>query len=154
MNRKWIVTHALFAFFISTQLCAAANAPIQRIDVVNILGTPGSSQTDVVVNFYNDGVSTPCYTAKLPFNGAATVLVGTGYNCAALVNTLSVTPKSGPIGTLPTYEAPIYPTYISTTNYLNQITVSENTPPVFDPSNGGLLAPGTIKTNVVSHLSY
>ena len=153
MNRQWI-THVLFAFFMSTQLCAAANAPIQRIDVVNILGTAGSSQTDVAVNFYNDGVSTPCYTAKLPFNGAATILVGVGYNCASLVSSLSITPKSGPTGTVSIYEAPIIPTYISTTNYLNQVTVSENTPPLFDPGNGGLLASGTIQANVVSYLSH
>ena len=57
MKMKWIVTNTLAWIFVSTHLFATANAPIQRIDVVNLLsnstggGSGGVTPTPVTVSF-------------------------------------------------------------------------------------------------------
>ncbi|MFT4060449.1 MAG: hypothetical protein QM652_12980 [Legionella sp.] len=136
----------LFIALANTAL--AANAPIQRVDAVNMLGISNGSATSVVVSFYN-GVSTPCYTKTLAYLGAITVLSGVGQACVSPITSVNVTPVAGSFGA--TYETPVTPTSISNTQYSTQITISQNTPPVYDPSNGSLLLSGTLQVTTVTN---
>lgn len=151
MNNKWIVSTALFALVVSTQLFAAANAPIQRVDVVNLLGAiGGATPTSVVVAFKNDlGVS--CLTTTLPYQGAISVLAGKGQTCGSVVTSLSVTPMDGSMGAV--YETPISPTPISSSLYSTQAIISQYSAPSFDPNSGELVSPGTLQVGTVSHLA-
>lgn len=146
MKNKGMMLGALLTLASSTQ---AANAPIQRVDVVNLLGT-GALISSVVVSFSN-GVSTPCVTKTLPYLGAITVWAGTGQTCVTPISTITVTPVTGTAGAL--YEAIPIMTSISTTMYSSQLTISQSTSPMFDPSNGSLLISGTAQATVVSNLS-
>ncbi len=138
MKRKGILSHTLLGLVFSHSLLAG-NAPIQRIDVVNLLGANGSVATPVTFSFEN-GPTTPCYTTTLPYQGRITVWAGVGLACIAPITNIVVTPVVGPSGTV--YSAP-NPVSINTNYYLNQVTVSENAPPTYDPTNGALLLPGT-----------
>jgi hypothetical protein len=147
MKSKGKFSLALIAL---TNTALAANAPIQRVDVVNMLGVAGGSATSVVVSFYN-GVSTPCYTKTLAYLGAITVWAGVGQVCVSPITSVNVTPVVGSSGAI--YETPASPTNISGTQYSTQITISQNTSPVFDPTNGSLLLPGTIQAVTVTNLA-
>ncbi|MDR3502151.1 MAG: hypothetical protein P4L79_06160 [Legionella sp.] len=138
MKRKGILIHTLLGLVVSTGLFAG-NAPIQRIDVVNLLGANGSVPTSVTLSFEN-GPTTPCFTATLPYQGRITVWAGVGQACIAPITNIVVTPVIGPHGTVYTEPSPVG---VSTNYYLNQLTVSENVPPTYDPTNGALVMPGT-----------
>ena len=153
MRRNWMVYTALSIMSISTNLFALGNAPIQRVDVVNLLwnsaagGNGGLTNTTVTVAFNNGGVK-PCFTTTLPFQGAITVLAGIGQACVAPVNDIAITPLAGPIGLV--YQAPADAT-ITTTYYSTQIVIGQFTAPVFDPTNATLLSPGTVLATITNH---
>ncbi len=152
MIKKWILCISLFALTASTNLFALANAPIQRIDVVNLLsnnigGSSGLTDTNVVLAFSNGG-STPCFTTTLAFKAAVTVLAGIGQACVAPISDIAITPLAAPIGLV--YVAPTDPS-ITTGFYSSQMVISQLTPPVFDPSNGTLLATGTVIASITNH---
>lgn len=153
MKKKWIMTNILFYFFVSTNLFATANAPIQRIDVVNMLwnsaggGSGGLTPTPVTIAFQNGGAR-PCFTTTLRFLGTATVWVGIGQPCVTAVTSAVITPS----GTNPVYSAPEAPTVINGTLYSTQITISQALAPTFDPDSGLLLTEGTAMATTVSHL--
>jgi hypothetical protein len=148
MKSKWIVINAVLALIVSAKFATAANAPIQRIDVVNMLGDLGGSATSVVVSFSN-GVSTPCFTKTLPYLGAITVWAGTGQVCVTPVTSIMVTPVAGATGAI--YDTNPVPTNLTGTQYSTQITISQNTAPIFDPNNGSLLIAGTVQATAVTN---
>lgn len=149
MKRKWLIILALLAPITSVNLFAA-NAPIQRIDVVNILGNSsgGVTETPVVLSFDNGG-SAPCFTTTLAFQGATTLWAGIGQSCVSAVTSLTVTPIAGS-GSGTVYVAPPIST-INNTFYSAQITIAQNTPPQFDPSDGSITTAGTVLVTTVSH---
>lgn len=136
MKRNGILT--LLGLVFSTSLFAG-NAPIQRIDVVNLLGANGSVPTAVTLSFEN-GPATPCFTATLPYQGRITVWAGVGMACIAPITSILVNPVIGASG--PVYTSPS-PVELSSNYYLSQLTVSENAAPQYDPTNGDLVMPGT-----------
>lgn len=144
MNRHGIKTVALiFLMVVSSQVQALA--PIQRIDVVNMLWNPngtgsvaGLTPTSVVVAF-NNGGSRPCFSSTLLFQAGVTVLAGTGQPCVAAITTVTVTPVAGPGGLV--YAAPS-PISITGSYYSNQLIITNLTDPVFDTTNGAVATPG------------
>src|SRR5438445_5608750 len=149
MKRKAFFARVLLAVLASTQVYAVTK--IQRIDVVNLLwnqngtsGIPGLTPTSVVVAFNNGGAK-PCYTNTLSFQGATTVLAGTGQVCIAAVTSISVTPVAGPAGTV--YAAPsnfaITGSYFATQIIINQLTA-----PTFDSTNGSVVTQGTVQATI------
>jgi hypothetical protein len=116
-------------------LNANVTPPVQRIDVVNMLWNPNSTggaagltPTSVVVAFDNGGAK-PCYSTTLAFEGAATVLAGTGLPCATAIASVSVTPVAGPAGAV--YAAPT--AYATDPNfYASQLVLTNATSPVFE----------------------
>lgn len=143
MNGKWNI---LFVLAVSVKLYAA-NAPIQRIDVVNLLGVGGATPTSVAISFSN-GVSTPCFSTTLPYLGALTVWVGVGQACTSAITAVTVIPTGANL----VYSAPTNPNPINGAQYLTQIAISQNTAPVFDPNTGSLLTLGTTQVNAISNL--
>lgn len=146
MNRNKMILHGIFALSMSINLFAA-NAPIQRIDVVNLLGAGGSVPTSVTVAFEN-GVATPCFTTTLPYQGTITVWAGAGQTCGLPIINVVVTPASGAGGTV--YSSP-NPVAVSSNYYLTQLAISQNTAPIFDPNNGALLMAGTTQIGMMSY---
>lgn len=145
MKNKWVIQSVL-AMLVN---CVwAANAPIQRIDVVNMLGS-GGSVSSVVVSF-STGVATPCVTKTLPYLGAMTVWAGTGQACTTPITSVIITPVvvsgNAIYGTTPVL------TSVNNTLYSTLITINQATAPAFDPSNGALLIPGTLQALVENHL--
>ncbi len=153
MKRNWKIYTALSILSISTNLFALANAPIQRIDVVNLLwnsavgGNGGLSNTAVTVAFNNGGLK-PCFTTTLPFQGSITVWAGIGQTCVAPINDIAITPIAGPLGLV--YQAPADST-ITTTYYSTQMVIGQFTAPVFDPTNATLLSPGSVLATITNH---
>lgn len=141
----------VLAFIASGNLFALANEPIQRIDVVNTLGTPGSVTPTPVSIAVSNGGSAPCFTTTLHFHKATTILVGVGNPCITPVNSISVTPLTSEGGQGVMYNTPSFPTTINGTLYSSQITISESSSPAFDPTNGGLISLGNLQTIVVGH---
>jgi|GEM_PF-4935737 len=153
MNKKNRVLTAILAMAMSATVCAAS-APIQRIDVSNLLSSGGSGSGDatltaVEISFDNGG-ATPCYTTTLAFSGTVTVYAGADEACVAPIQWITVTPIAGPVGLV--YEAPLYPTVIDKEFYLAQLVVTQDTPPTFDPFNGALVSPGTATVSSSSHV--
>ncbi len=147
MTRKGIKTVALvFLLGLTFQTATSATlAPIQRIDVVNMLWNPGGTggvagltPTSVVVAF-NNGGSRPCFTSTLLFQAGVTVLAGTGQPCVAPVTTITVTPVAGPAGLA---YAALSPISINGAYYTNQYIITNQTAPVFDTTNGAVATPG------------
>ena len=93
--KKFVSAAFILAGF-SVNAQAAATAPIQRIDVINLIGTAAAPtlQSPAVVKFYVSGGSAPCYTATLPYEGSATFFAGTGLACSAAVASMVVTGTS------------------------------------------------------------
>ncbi|CEG56356.1 hypothetical protein [Legionella fallonii] len=153
MKKKWKIYAAFSIWGVSTNLFALANAPMQRIDVVNLLwnsavgGNGGLTNTAVTLSFYN-GASKPCFTTTLQFQGAVTVWSGVGQNCVAPVTDIAITPIAGPIGLV--YQAPA-DSIISTSYYSTQLVVGQFTAPVFDPTNATLMAPGTVLATITNY---
>jgi hypothetical protein len=145
MNSRWII---MWVSVILSHVVAAANAPIQRVDVANMLGS-GGSVTAVVVSFSN-GVSTPCFTKTLAYLGEITVWAGTGQVCVTPITSVTISPVAGSGGAM--YDTPVAPISVSNTLYSTQIKISENTPPIFDSSNGSLLMAGTLQAVVFNNL--
>lgn len=145
MKNKWII---MWVSVIFNQVVAAANAPIQRVDVVNMLGS-GAAATAVVVSF-NNGVATPCFTKTLAYLGDITVWAGTGQACVTPISSVTIAPVAGTAGAI--YDTPMMPTLISNTLYSTQIKISEHAAPVFDPTNGSLLMTGTLQAVVFNNL--
>lgn len=156
MKKKWMISQTLVLILISSSVFAIANAPIQRIDIINNLwnslagGSGGQTQTSVKVELDN-GSPGPCFTKILPYQSAITVYAGIGQSCINKVVAITVTPYSGP-GTLsPSYDPPGTPQAINSSLYLTQIAISQNTAPVYDSINGSLLMKGTVLTTIVSN---
>jgi hypothetical protein len=155
--KKWMIITVLFSFFASINLFAA-NTPIQRIDVVNLLwnsaigGSGGVTPTSVQVVFQNSNPK-PCLTTTLPFQGAITVWAGIGQTCVTPVTSVTITPVASVSSPVPVYVAPANPTTsISSTYYSTQIMVSQNIAPIFDPNAGALLSVGVFQVTATSHL--
>lgn len=149
MKKTTGVISVLVAIFIATDLYAA-NAPIQRIDIANLLSNGGGiSSTAVSLEFTNGG-STPCFTTTLPYQGVITVWAGMGQACTTAITNLTITPLAGDFGVI--YNPP-NPLTISNSPYLTQITISQNTAPTFDPTNGTLLSTGTVATTFLNKLT-
>lgn len=139
----------------SGSLFAAGNAPVQRIDVVNLLSSGGTSPGDstltaVEVSFDNGGAE-PCMTATLAFQGEITVYAGADEECVAPISLVTVTPIAGPLGLV--YQAPAAPTVISRGYYATQMVVNQSSPPVFDSANGALLTPGKAGVSATSYVT-
>lgn len=147
MKSKWII---MWVLLILNQVAAAANAPIQRVEVVNMLGS-GAAATAVVVSF-NNGVSTPCLTKTLAYLGDITVWAGTGQACVTPITSVTIAPIAGTAGVI--YDTPMMPTLISNTLYSTQIKISEHAAPVFDPTSGSLLTSGTLQAIIFNNLQY
>jgi hypothetical protein len=133
---------------LASSLTFAAN-PIQRIDVVNMLWNPngtsgvaGLSPTSVIVAFNNGGVK-PCSTTTLAFQGAVTVLAGTGQACVAAITSVTITPVAGPAGTV--YSA-LPDTPITSSHYTTQIMINNKIDPIFDSTNGAIKTQGVAQT--------
>ncbi len=161
MKRTLILAQALLAVTASTQIFAAPEthtvgaAPIQRIDVVNMLwnqngtgGAAGLSPTSVVVAFQNGGAK-PCFTTTLAFQGATTVLAGTGQACVAAVTSVDVTPVAGPAGTVYATPASVA---ITSTFYATQVIINNKTDPIFDATNGAVKTQGVAQATVQGQL--
>lgn len=153
MTRKGIKTVALVILLgLTFQTATSATlAPVQRIDVVNMLWNPsatggaaGLTPTSVVVTF-NNGGSRPCFTSTLLFQAGVTVLAGTGQPCVAPVTTITVTPVAGPAGL--TYAA-LTGVSINSAYYSSQYIVTNQTAPVFDTTNGAVATIGAAQVVV------
>jgi hypothetical protein len=134
---------------VSTPLLAA-NAPIQRVDLVNMLGAGGATPTSILVTFNTDTGTLPCVSKTLAYQDAITVWAGIGQACITPVTSITVTPVAGSNG-VSIYDTPIAPTYLSSSFYSTQITISQNTAPVFDSGNGSLISTGTLQVTTTSH---
>ena len=153
MKHKFKIANALLAIVVSSHAFAAA--PIQRIDVVNMLwnqnataAAPGLTPTSVLVAFHNGG-GTPCFTTTLAFQGSTTVLAGTGQTCVAAITTVSVTPVAGPAGTVFATPSAVA---ITSTYYASQIIVNNKTDPIFDATNGAIKTQGVVQATVQGQL--
>lgn len=150
MKKTWI---ALLTLLMSTFTFAGNKAPIQRIDVTNLLwnsaagGDGGLTHTSVTVDFSNGGI-TPCYSKTLAFQEAITVFAGVGLPCVAAINEIAINTVAAPIGLV--YLAPSNVT-LNTALYFAQLEVNQLTAPAFDPSNATLLAPGTATTTFANY---
>lgn len=149
MKRNLAIIPALLAVLASASVFAAS--PIQRIDVVNMLwnpngtgGVPGLTPTSIVVAF-NNGGSRACVTTTLAFQGATTVLAGTGQACTAAITSVSITPIAGPAGTV--YAAPA-DIPITNSYYATQIIINNKTDPIFDATNGAVKTAGAVQATV------
>lgn len=149
--KKKMVPYAIFTLIVSSNLFASPGAPIQRIDVTNLLWNTTSSktQTAVVLTFDNGG-SAPCFTTSLNFQGTMTLLAGADYACNTPIKSVTITPSMGTIGMI--YDGPIT-NIISSGFYLTQINISQNTSPVFDPSNGAIDSTGTMRLTTTTQLT-
>lgn len=145
MKRKLLGSSVIFSMLASTFVIAA---PIQRIDVVNTLWNPnatggaqGLTPTAVTLSFNNGGAK-PCFVITIPFDGATTAYAGTGQSCVAKISSVSIAPVAGAGGTV--FAAPadvvINPAFFET-----QITLSDQTDPVFDTTNGSVKTQGVVK---------
>ena len=149
MSGKMIKIAVLFFFVLTAQSqVLALAAPIQRIDVVNMLWNPGGTggaagmtPTSVIVAF-NNGGSRACFTSTLLFQAGVTVLAGTGQPCVAAITSVTVTPVAGPAGLV--YAAPSAVS-INGSYYTNQLIISNQTAPVFDTTNGAVATPGAVQ---------
>lgn len=152
MKKKGIVFSLIVAVFSSTQLIAAGNAPIQRIDVTNQLsnGSTGPTLTPVLLSFDNDN-SVPCFTTTLAYNAQTTIYAGKDQACVKAITSVTFTPLAG-TSAYSTYDAPTDPIYIASGFYLAQMTISQNTVPLFDPLNGVLISTGTMKVTTLNYL--
>lgn len=155
MKKKWTGFQAVLAILLAGDLFAMANAPIQRIDVANLLSSGGSGAGDATLTAvdvaFDNGGTTPCYTTRLAFQGDITVFAGADEACIAPVRSVIITPVAGPIGLV--YEAPAVPTVISEGVYVTQLIISQDTPPTFDASNGALLISGRAKATSTSYVT-
>lgn len=139
----------------SANLNATANSPVQRIDVANLLwnnvigGNGGSTKVAVIADFANGG-SIPCFSTTLASQGSITVWAGQGQPCTTAITSVTITPLDSPSGLGTVYQAPP-DTPINTSLYSTQLSVIQNTAPVFDPENGALISPGTSTTTTVGH---
>ncbi len=156
MKRKWATTHAILVFCTSCNLFAIANAPIQRIDITNLLwnsvigGNGGATKISVKVDFENGG-SVPCFTKTLPFQASVTVWADPSQPCTKAITSISVTPLDSEAG-IGTVYLPPPSILINSSLYLAQITIIQNTAPVFDLFNGSLISSGTARTTSINRL--
>lgn len=146
------IRSTLLLVIASTKLFATPGAPIQRIDLANILSNAGGiTETSVLASFTENNATTPCYQTTLAFNQVMTVWVGANQSCTMPITSLSITPVADANGNAPVYLAPdVYP--IASTYFSTQITISQNTAPTFDPSNGSVLSFGTVNLSAVVNL--
>lgn len=145
MKKYSLLTQTVFILLASHSLFAGA--PIQRIDVVNMLwnqngtgATPGITPTAIIVSFNNGGLK-PCFTITLPFQGSTTVFAGPGQICINAITSVNFAAVAGPAGTV--YSAPT-PLNINGAYYSSQIIVNDATDPVFDTTNGAVQTQGTM----------
>ena len=155
--KKWVIVTVLFSIIASINLFAA-NAPIQRIDVANLLwnsaigGSGGITPTSVQVVFQNNNPK-PCYTTTLPFQGAITIWAGIGQTCVTPVTSITITPIASTSSPIPVYSAPTNPTTIINSGYYStQVIISQFIAPTFDPNDGALLSVGVSQVTAASHL--
>lgn len=154
MVNKYII--GLCFSLISAHLFAIENAPIQRIDVVNLLSNGGSviTQTPVVITFTSGGASS-CFSTTLAYQGAITVLAGAGQPCVTAITNIIITPIANPLGFALAYDDQSAPSSdINTSFYSTQMLVNQKTPPVFDPGNGALLVPGSVQAIINNHIKH
>lgn len=154
MKQKGSIIYFLKLLFIaiSANVFASNNAPIQRIDVANMLwnNVAGATmtQTPVVVAFENGG-TTPCTSVTIPFNGFVVVWAGIGQACISPITSITITPVVSPgMGTV--YAAP-NSTTINSSYYSTQVIINQATAPVFNPSNGTISTSGTVQVSTTTH---
>ena len=150
MRRMFIRVQVLLALLVCFPAFASAS-PIQQIYVSNMLwnqnataAAQGLTPTAVVVAFHNGGASA-CFTTTLAFQGATTILVGTGQPCVAAVTTVSMTPVAGPAGTI--YATPTAAA-VPGANYSTQILIDNKTDPIFDTTNGKISTQGAVQATI------
>lgn len=140
--KKWLLIVLLFN---ASNLFAFANAPIQRIDITNWLwnhvigGNGGATKTSVKIVFENGG-AVPCFTTILPFQSSLTVWAGLSQSCVAAITSVTFFPMDSSLGTV--YLPPDNTIHLDASLYYAQLTVIQNTAPVFDSSNGSIASPG------------
>lgn len=133
----------------SSAVQAATAAPVQRIDIVNLLAhskaTPGVTASPVTVKFYTNGSSAACSTATLPYDGAVTLFAGTGLACTTAITNISVTVLAGS-GNVIVYNDYPSTALTATGKYSTQIEIIEATSgaPTFNSSVGSVTTKGTM----------
>lgn len=124
---------------------------LQIIQLVNYLSNTtipnsGMTPTSVTLQFFEDGASKACWTTTLAYQTDFTIHSGVGQNCTKQITTISVTPIMV-ASLLQTYNGP-YTITVDTTKYALQMTILQDTAPIFDTASGLVATPGTIKVQV------
>lgn len=150
MKKQTIIFNILFSFIISTPVLGIENSPIQRLDISNVLSSSNeSSETPISLNFKSNSFAS-CYSVTLMSPSVISVYAGPGLPCVTPITTVSITPLATPGGLGVIFQAP-NDLNINSGLYYSQVTMSENSPPVFDPNNGSVLIPGTILVTVAQN---
>lgn len=146
---KKVLALAIGVFGISSA-AHAATAPVQRVDVVNLLAhsksAPGVTASPVTVKFFTStSATTPCATSTLPYDGATSIFAGTGLACTTAITNISVTPLVGP-GNIVAYSALTGSggNFTATGKFSTQLEIIEGTAPTFTAANGALASAGTV----------
>lgn len=148
------VSAMLFSSLAPAEPLSAAGPLIQSIQVTNLLANTdlqdsSMTQTAVTVSAYSADKS-PCWTQKIDYQNDYTFHVGPRLGCSSKVYQLVVNPI--PVaGKLKTYSGP-YEIKIDPSVFSTQAIIIQDQKPVFDPVNGMVKTPGTIKAKVQMQL--
>lgn len=126
----------------------------QSIQVVNLLANvnlvdPGMTPTSIIIKYYN-GAENPCWVTTLDYHQDTTIHAGPTQGCVQKVNEITITPMLV-ANKIKTYEGPQV-VRIDISKYANQITVSQKSPPEFDPRSGLAAVSGTMQIHTQASL--
>lgn len=150
---SWIVAVFSFVFFSYATWAATPDRHgyLQVIQIVNFvantgIASTGMTPTSVTVQFFDDSSGKPCWTTTLVYLGDFTLRAGPGQSCSSIVDHMIITPI--PVATLlHTYAGP-YTVNLDITKYSHQVTLVQDTAPVFDTASGLVATPGTIIADI------
>lgn len=130
---------------------AETSGYLQIIQIVNYLSNTsitnsGMTPTSVNLEFFEETSTKPCWTTMLAYQTDFTIHSGAGQNCSKPITTITVTPIMV-ASLLQTYTGP-YTITVDTTKYALQMTILQDTAPIFDTASGLVATPGTIKAQV------
>lgn len=156
MKRISFIVGVLSCLFLASTSVAATTSDkqvgyLQIIQIVNYVANTGISNTgmtptSVTVQFHDDSSGKPCWTTTLIYLADFTLRAGPGQSCTNIVDHLVVTPI--PVATLLTTYAGPYTVNLDITKYAHQITLVQNTAPVFDTASGLVATPGTLSADI------
>ncbi|VVC75661.1 hypothetical protein AQUSIP_09510 [Aquicella siphonis] len=144
----------LFSHLSAAEPLSAAGPISQSIQITNLLANTDlqdstMTQTSVMVSAYNGGKS-PCWSAKVDYQNDYTFHVGPRLGCTDKIYQLVIDPI--PVGgKLKTYTGP-YGINIDVSKFATQIILVQDQKPEFDPLNGMIKTPGTMKAKVQMQL--